>query len=162
MHSGNQWGGPLEILGDHEQSAYWDNSNKGSTTSFQHDMNHLNDTQKSWLLEPKSSMQKKKSNIKYIDLGCVVCSRKALKLSLLSFFVAFLVIGLPIIIVKTLPKPKPRPVQPDDYTLALHKTLLFFNAQKCKSLYIFTVNLCSTRIFFLFFFFLVMLFTFYF
>lgn len=131
MNSGNQWGGPLEILGDGDDgSADWDNNKP-------HPHDHLNDTQKSWLLEPTSSSKKKMMKKQYVDLGCVVCSRKALKLSLLSFFLAFFVIALPIILVKTLPKPKPRPLLPDNYTLALHKALLFFNAQKCKSSFLF-------------------------
>ncbi|CAI0401899.1 unnamed protein product [Linum tenue] len=64
----------------------------------------------------------------------MVCSRKAFKWSLISIGIAFLVIALPTIIVKAIPKHKSRPPAPDDYTRALHKALLFFNAQKSGKL----------------------------
>ncbi|CAI0401895.1 unnamed protein product [Linum tenue] len=93
---------------------------------------HLNETQQSWLLFPEA-LKKKGRKKQSVDLGCMVCSRKAFKWSLISIGIAFLVIALPTIIVKAIPKHKSRPPAPDDYTRALHKALLFFNAQKCKS-----------------------------
>lgn len=87
----------------------------------------LDGTLQSWVLE-RADMSKKK---KYVDFGCIVCSHKALKWSLGSIFLAFCVIGLPIIITKSLPKHHSPPAPPDNYTLAIHKALLFFNAQKC-------------------------------
>ncbi|GAB4855923.1 Endoglucanase 12 [Ancistrocladus abbreviatus] len=47
-----------------------------------------------------------------------------------SILIAFLVIALPIIIAKSWPKHKTPPPSPDNYTLALYKSLLFFNVQK--------------------------------
>lgn len=88
--------------------------------------NELDETQQSWLLGRGETNKKKK----YVDLGCVVCSRKALNWSIWLTVGALLIIGLPIIITKSLPNHKPRPSLPDNYTLALHKALLFFNAQK--------------------------------
>ncbi|CAL5363044.1 unnamed protein product [Camellia sinensis] len=99
------------------------------TNMQQYHRHHLDETQQSWLLGP-DDLNKKKN--KYVDLGCVVCSRKALRWTLWSVVIAFFVIALPIIIAKYLPKHKPRPSPPDNYTLALHKALLFFNAQKLK------------------------------
>ncbi|KAL6565306.1 hypothetical protein OROGR_002257 [Orobanche gracilis] len=129
----NHWGGSLEINGgdstnDNERSRNmdWDRA----SVSHQGD-NHdhlLDETQQSWLLGPSDNKKKKK----YVDLGCIVCSRDALKWTTGSIFVAFIVIGLPIIVAKSLPKHKPRPPSPDNYTIALRKALLFFNAQKCK------------------------------
>ncbi|KAI4305587.1 hypothetical protein L6164_028945 [Bauhinia variegata] len=130
MHSGNQWGGSLEIANhsgeyDTSRSLEWDRAaliDHGNQNQLRHD---LDETQQSWLLGPVA--QKKK---KYVDLGCIMCSHRALKWTLLSILIAFLVIGMPIIIAKSLPKHKTPPTPPDNYTLALHKALLFFNAQK--------------------------------
>jgi hypothetical protein len=44
-----------------------------------------------------------------------------------------LFIGFVMMIVKLVPHKKPAPPPPDEYTLALHKALMFFNAQRCES-----------------------------
>ncbi|KAK4480221.1 hypothetical protein RD792_013283 [Penstemon davidsonii] len=126
MH--NHWGGSLELHGgdsttedEKSRNMEWDKA----SISHPHYQN-LDETQQSWLLWPDQNKKKKK----YVDFGCVVCSRSAVKWTLWTVFIAFLVIGVPIIIVKSLPKHKPRPPPPDDYTAALHKALRFFNAQK--------------------------------
>ncbi|XP_019152465.1 PREDICTED: endoglucanase 12 [Ipomoea nil] len=143
MHSGHQWGGPLEIQNgesstseDYERAsrntAEWD---RASATQQHHyagagaARNHLDETQQSWLLGPP---ERKKN--KYVDLGCIVCSKKALKYTFWGIVVTFLVVALPTIIAKALPKHHPRPPPPDNYSLALHKALLFFNAQKSGKL----------------------------
>lgn len=155
MHPGNHWGGSLEVSNsnadyDHDRShgtsEDWDRASlyhqqqqqqqQFNNTDPDHRRHHhhdLNDTQKSWLLGPTDDNKKKK----YVDLGCVVCSRKLLKWSVSTFVIALMVIALPIILVNALPKHKARPPPPDNYTLALHKALLFFNAQKCKFLVFF-------------------------
>ncbi|XP_073040533.1 endoglucanase 12 [Primulina eburnea] len=127
----NHWGGTLEINGgdstvadDKSKNLDWDRASYAN----QH-YNNLDETQQSWLLGPKEKKKKK-----YVDLGCIVCSRTVLKWTLLSFLIAFVVIGLPIIIAKSLPKHKAKPQPPDNYTVALHKALLFFNAQKSGKL----------------------------
>lgn len=148
MHGGNHWGGSLEIVNsnsiaegfadsNHNRS---NNNNNHSSSSSTDDwdraalhsqrFHHLDETQQSWLLGPKETNKKNR----YVDLGCIVVSRKALKWTVASFLIAFLVIGLPVIIAKSLPKHKSAPPSPDDYTLALHKALLFFNAQKSGKL----------------------------
>ncbi|KAF3453204.1 hypothetical protein FNV43_RR03643 [Rhamnella rubrinervis] len=149
MHPGNHWGGSLEVSNgnaDDDQdrqgmSEDWDRAslyhqqqqqqfNDINDPVHHHHHHNLNDTQKSWLLGPTDDKKKKK----YVDLGCVVCSRKLLKWSVWTLVIAFMVIALPIILVNTLPKHKSRPPPPDNYTLALHKALLFFNAQKSGKL----------------------------
>lgn len=87
----------------------------------------LDETLQSWVLERVEKRKKKK----YVDFGCIVMSHKALKWIFGSIFIAFLLIALPIIITKSLPNHHSPPTPPDNYTLALHKALLFFNAQKC-------------------------------
>ncbi|GFP95756.1 endoglucanase 12 [Phtheirospermum japonicum] len=132
----NHWGGSLEINGgdstneDDQKSRNtdWDRASISHQQRYNnHD--HLDETQQSWLLGPSDKKKKK-----YVDLGCIVLSRTALKWVVGSVFVAFLVIGLPIIISKSLPKHNQPPSPPDNYTLALHKALLFFNAQKSGKL----------------------------
>ncbi|KAI8014243.1 Endoglucanase 7 [Camellia lanceoleosa] len=133
MYSSNHWEGTLEISNgtgesmteDVERSretnmAEWDRASIAHQQQQQqyHHHHHLDETQQSWLLGP-DDLNKKKN--KYVDLGCVVCSRKALRWTLWSVMIAFFVIALPIIIAKYLPKHKPRPSPPDNYTLASTK-----------------------------------------
>lgn len=135
----NHWGGPLEINdsihGEEEERSRINsnnNNNDWDRSSIYHQQNfnnNLDETQQSWLLDPSE----KKKKTKYIDFGCIVCSTKALKWTVYTVLIAFLVIGLPVMIVNLVPKHKPRPPIPDNYTVALHKALLFFNAQKCTS-----------------------------
>lgn len=132
MQGGNHWGGSFEVTNDNHDDEKSRNMEQWDKASLQHSSlsqryNHLDETQQSWLLGPPEAKKKK-----YVDLGCVVLSRKAVKWIGWSFLIAFIVIALPIIIVKVVPKHKPKPPPPDDYSLALHKALLFFNAQKCK------------------------------
>ncbi|KAI6698965.1 hypothetical protein NL676_019084 [Syzygium grande] len=101
--SRNHWGGSFEINGDSSAAEDDQRSREWDPAALHHHHQHheLDETQQSWLLGGSNDQRPKKS--KYVDLGCVVCSRKALK-------------------------PACRP--PDNYTVALHKALLFFNAQK--------------------------------
>ncbi|XP_047336586.1 endoglucanase 12 [Impatiens glandulifera] len=149
MHQGNHWGGTFDVAdgrGDNEDdrsrnamSGDWDKASMGyqnqQNNNNNNNNNHhhqLDETQQSWLLGPSDQMKKKRK--RYVDLGCVVVSRQFLKWSLISLAIAFVVIGVPIIIAKSIPKHKPHPSPPDNYTLALHKALLFFNAQKSGKL----------------------------
>jgi endoglucanase len=127
MYSANHWGGSFEINGEGGHEAEDDHSrnmdvDRGAVSR------QLDETQASWLLGPKETKKKNK----YIDLGCVVCKRKLFWWVFWAIIVAFIVIGLPIIIVKSIPKKKPAPIPPDEYAKALHKVLMFFNAQRCK------------------------------
>ncbi|KAF5482306.1 hypothetical protein F2P56_002888 [Juglans regia] len=131
MHSANHWGGSFEITNvDVPASGEYDRSRSSefdAAALYQHQ--HLDETQQSWLLGPP---EKKKN--RYVDFGCIVISRKALKWILGSFLLAFVVIAVPIIIAKSLPKDKPHSRPPDNYSVALQKALLFFNAQKSGKL----------------------------
>ncbi|XP_023545601.1 endoglucanase 7 [Cucurbita pepo subsp. pepo] len=132
MQGGNHWGGPLEVIdNDHNNGGRgedWDRD-RAALQSQSFNQNELDETQRSWLLGPAEGKKKK-----YVDLGCIIVSRKALKWSLFSILIAFCVIGLPIIVAKTRPKHHARPLPPDRYSDALHKALLFFNAQKSGKL----------------------------
>uniref|UniRef100_A0A2N9EH71 Endoglucanase n=1 Tax=Fagus sylvatica TaxID=28930 RepID=A0A2N9EH71_FAGSY len=127
MHSANHWGGSFEINhGEVPTSGEYDRSRTSEwdgAALYPHQ--NLDETQQSWLLGPQEKKKKK-----YVDFGCIVISHKALKWILGSLVVAFCVIGLPIIIATSLPKHKSPPITPDNYSDALHKALLFFNAQK--------------------------------
>ncbi|KAL5996753.1 Endoglucanase 12 [Asimina triloba] len=124
MHSANHWGGSFEIQAD---STTDDDRSRNMEVDRAALLQNLDETTQSWLLGPPDPNKNKK---KYIDFGCIVCSRKAFKWTVWSIVIAFFVIGLPIIISKSLPKHKKPPPPPDNYTIALHKALLFFNAQK--------------------------------
>ena len=91
-------------------------------------LQRLEETQQSWLLGPAEKKKKK-----YVDLGCMVCSRKLFCYILAGFLAALFIAGLVTLIVKTVPRHHSPPPPEDNYTIALHKALLFFNAQKCKS-----------------------------
>lgn len=134
MHSQNHWGGSFEI---HADSATDDERSRNMDMDRAALSHQLDETQQSWLLGPEDPNRRKR---KYVDLGCVVCSRKALKWTLWSVVIGALVIVLPIVIVKTLPKHRTPTPPPDTYTIALHRSLLFFNAQKCKLLVFLTFS----------------------
>ncbi|CAK7326002.1 unnamed protein product [Dovyalis caffra] len=128
MHSANHWGGSFEIYNgaesttDDEKSRNMEWDKAALQPDHQH---HLDETQQSWLLYPQET--KKKST-------WTLAAHKALKWTLYAFVFAILVIVLPTVIVKTLPKHKSKPPPPDNYTRALNKALLFFNAQKSGKL----------------------------
>ncbi|GAB4855919.1 Endoglucanase 12 [Ancistrocladus abbreviatus] len=133
MLNPNVWGGSFEVHKENweeeveqRKNMDWDRAALLQQQQLHGGDHQLDEMQQSWLLAP----QEKKKKKKYIDLGCIVCSTKAVKWILGSILIAFLVIALPIIIAKSLPKHKTTPPSPDNYTLALHKALLFFNAQK--------------------------------
>ncbi|XP_074591643.1 endoglucanase 9-like [Curcuma longa] len=127
MYVRNPWGGPLKL---HTDSATDDDRSRNldfdrgalSMTSRQ-----LDETQKSWLLAAPGSHGKKR---KYVDLGCVLVSHKLVLWTVGAVVVAAALAGLSAVVVKTVPRHL-RPVPPpDNYTLALHKALMFFNAQR--------------------------------
>ncbi|KAK1438262.1 hypothetical protein QVD17_04068 [Tagetes erecta] len=141
MYAANHWGGSLEIAteNDHEDQNRRNKNgdqdiDRASLYNIQSQHSGaLDETQQSWLLNPDDA-SRKKTKSKYVDLGCIVVKRKVLKWTVIIALAAFLVIGVPIIIVKSLPKHNSGPPAPDQYTEALHKALLFFNAQKSGKL----------------------------
>ncbi|PHT65004.1 Endoglucanase 7 [Capsicum annuum] len=128
----NHWGGSLEIAtteDDNRSHNLYDSDRASINDYYDHSNRSLDQTQQSWLLGPPEKKKKK-----YVDLGCIICSKKALKYSFYAMVMLLLVIGLPTIVVKFWPKHKPPPIPQDDYTFALHKALRFFNAQKSGKL----------------------------
>ncbi|WOK95898.1 hypothetical protein Cni_G04605 [Canna indica] len=128
MYGRDPWGGPLEI---HADSATDDDRSRNldldraalSMTSRQ-----LDETQQSWLLARPGDQGRKKK--KYVDLGCLIVSRKLFLWTVGSIVAAAVLAGFITLIVKTVPhhhRPSP---PPDNYTLALRKALMFFNAQR--------------------------------
>ncbi|KAI3713780.1 hypothetical protein L1987_72366 [Smallanthus sonchifolius] len=111
MYAANHWGGSLEIASENDHD---DHNRRNKNT---------NDTDRASLY-----------NIQSQHSGALDETQQTLKWTVIVLFIAFLVIGLPIIITKSLPKDKSRPPPPDQYTEALHKALLFFNAQKSGKL----------------------------
>nr|GMD48537.1 endoglucanase 25-like [Ipomoea batatas] len=71
----------------------------------------------------------KKKKKKYVDLGCIIVSRKVFKWSIGVVVFAALLVGFITLIVKMVPPHRHYNPPPDNYTLALHKALMFFNAQ---------------------------------
>ncbi|KAJ1688393.1 hypothetical protein LUZ63_019783 [Rhynchospora breviuscula] len=130
MYSANHWGGPFEIDGDRGHEAEEDDHSGDMDLDRGALSRQLNETQASWLLSPPES----KKRDKYIDLGCVVCKRKLFMWVFWSILIAFVVIVVPMIIVKSIPKKKPNPILPDAYENALHKALRFFDAQRSGKL----------------------------
>ncbi|CAL9079335.1 unnamed protein product [Musa textilis] len=123
MHSMNHWGGSFEI---HDATTDDEHSRNMDLDRAALSRQQLDETQQSWLLGPQEAKKKDK----YVDLGCMVVKRKVLKWAFYAALIAFVVIGVPIIIAKSIPKHKKAPPPPDRYTEALHKALMFFNAQK--------------------------------
>lgn len=126
MYGRDPWGGALEINAtdsatDDDRSRNLQDFDKAALSR------NLDETQQSWLLGPTE--QKKK---KYVDLGCVIVSRKVFKWTIGCIIAAALIVGFVTLIVKTVPKHRHHKPPPDNYTLALRKALMFFNAQRCK------------------------------
>ncbi|KAG2312570.1 hypothetical protein Bca4012_027123 [Brassica carinata] len=143
MHPGNLWGGRLDAIDSdraeaeeeerRRNMAEWDRGALHSQQlSAEHQRNQLDETQQGWLLAPQDSWKKKRK--KYVNLGCVSVSRTVFMWTVGSIVVLFLVVALPIIIVKSLPRHKSTPPPPDNYTLAIHKAIQFFDAQKSGKL----------------------------
>ncbi|CAN0859960.1 hypothetical protein LINGRAHAP2_LOCUS7808 [Linum grandiflorum] len=128
MRSGaNYRGGTLELTDGNEEEEEEQRRRKIAELD-RGPVNHLDETQQRWLLYRQGSKKGSKKKRK-VDLGCAVCSCKAFKWTLFCTVIAILVISIPTIL-KFILKHKPRPPPPDNYTLALNKALLFFNAQK--------------------------------
>ncbi|CAN8307657.1 unnamed protein product [Cochlearia groenlandica] len=147
MHPWNLWGGSLDavdkdqIVAEEEERlknmSEWDRGALHSQrlAAEEEEKNHqLNETQQSWLLAPQDKWKKKRQ--KYVNLGCVAVTRTSCMWTVGSIAVLFLVVAMPIIIAKSLPRHKSTPLLPDNYTLALHKSIQFFDAQKCMSSYL--------------------------
>eukprot|EP00252_Welwitschia_mirabilis_P003828 TRINITY_DN1389_c0_g1_i1.p1 TRINITY_DN1389_c0_g1~~TRINITY_DN1389_c0_g1_i1.p1 ORF type:complete len:620 (+),score=78.50 TRINITY_DN1389_c0_g1_i1:242-2101(+) len=127
MYGRDPWGGPLEINADSTTDD--DRSRNLQDLDRSALSRQLDETQQSWLLGP--SEQKKK---KYVDLGCIVLSRKVFKWIMISIISSAVIAGLITLIVKTVPRHRHSHGPPDNYTQALHKALMFFNAQRSGKL----------------------------
>ncbi|AQL06915.1 Endo-1,4-beta-glucanase [Zea mays] len=111
MYGRDPWGGPLEIC---------------------HDSATLDETQQSWLLAGTADQPRKKN--KYVDIGCLLVSRKLFVWTLGVLLAAAVFAGAVAGIAKAIPR-RHRPLPPpDDYTVALHKALMFFHAQRSGKL----------------------------
>lgn len=128
MFGRDPWGGTLEISNadsatDDDRSRDLD---RGALMRHQ-----LDETQQSWLLAGPGDQAGKKKK-KYVDIGCMVIDRKIFLWTVGTILGVGLFIGFVMMIVKLVPHKKPPPPPPDQYTQALHKALMFFNAQRCK------------------------------
>ncbi|XP_031118919.1 endoglucanase 25-like [Ipomoea triloba] len=128
MYGRDPWGGPLEI---HANDSATDDDRSRNLQDLDRAAlsRSLDETQQSWLLGPTE--QKKK---RYVDLGCIIVSRKVFKWTVGSVLAAAVLVGLIVLIVKTVPRHRRPNPPPDNYTLALHKALMFFNAQRSGKL----------------------------
>ncbi|KAK1265113.1 Endoglucanase 10 [Acorus gramineus] len=127
MFGRDPWGGPLEISNadsatDDERSRNLQDLDRAALSSSR----QLDETQQSWLLGPAEQKKKKK----YVDLGCIIVSRKIFVWTVGTALACGLLAGLIILIVKTVPRHHHHHPPPDNYTVALHKALMFFNAQR--------------------------------
>jgi mlo protein len=127
MYGRDPWGGPLEINAtdsatDEDRSRNLQELDRAALSR------PLDETQQSWLLGPTEQKKKKK----YVDLGCIIVSRKIFVWTVGIIVCAAFVAGFVTLIVKTVPRHHHKHPPPDNYTLALHKALMFFNAQKCE------------------------------
>ncbi|MED6131190.1 hypothetical protein PIB30_007483 [Stylosanthes scabra] len=129
MYGRDPWGGPLEIHGtdsatDDDRSRNLQDLDRAALSR------QLDETQQSWLLGPTEIKKKKK----YVDLGCIIVSRKIFLWTVGTIAVAAFLTGFITLIVKTVPRHHHKAPPPDNYTLALRKALMFFNAQRSGKL----------------------------
>jgi hypothetical protein len=128
MFGRDPWGGPLEI--SNADSATDDDRSRDLDRAAL--MRQLDETQQSWLLAGPGDQAGKKKK-RYVDLGCVVVDRKIFMWTVGTILGLGVFIGFIMMIVKLVPHKRPPPPPPDQYTQALHKALMFFNAQRCES-----------------------------
>lgn len=125
MFGRDQWGGTFEITGD-SMTDYDERSRELDIDRAALSGPTLEETQQSWLLGHGEQMKK----TQYVDLGCIVFSTKAFKWIVGICIGCALFVGLVVLIAKLVPKHHPAPLPPENYTVALHKALMFFNEQK--------------------------------
>jgi endoglucanase len=131
MFGRDPWGGPLEI--SNADSATDDDRSRDLDRAAL--MRQLDETQQSWLLAGPGDQAGDKKK-RYVDLGCVVVDRKIFMWTVGTILGVGLFIGFVMMIVKLVPHKKPPPPPPDQYTQALHKALMFFNAQRCECYFV--------------------------
>lgn len=137
MFGRDPWGGTLEI--SNADSATDDDRSRDLDRGAM--MRHqLDETQQSWLLAGPGDQAGKKKK-KYVDIGCMVIDRKIFMWTVGLILGVGLFVGFVMMIVKLVPHKKPPPPPPDQYTLALHKALMFFNAQRCELQLLFLLHL---------------------
>ncbi|EPS69180.1 hypothetical protein M569_05586 [Genlisea aurea] len=128
MYGRDPWGGSLEIAGD---SATDDERSRNLQDYDRAALSRpLDETQQSWLLGRTGEMKKKK----YVDLGCIIVSRKIFVWTVGSILAAAFLAGFITMIVKLVPRHHHKPPPEDNYTVALHDALMFFNAQRSGKL----------------------------
>ncbi|MFS7895924.1 putative cellulase [Helianthus anomalus] len=129
MFGRDPWGGSLEMNHADSESAHDEHNRNVNDFDKAAVSRPLDETQQSWLLGPTEKKKKK-----YVDLGCVIVSRKIFVWTVgLVVGVGFLA-GFIALIVNTVPRHHKHPPPPDNYTIALQKALMFFNAQKSGKL----------------------------
>ncbi|KAH7426357.1 hypothetical protein KP509_11G098200 [Ceratopteris richardii] len=121
MHMHNAWGGSFDVAMD----SATDDDRSRNLDMDRAALQRLEETQQSWLLGPTEKKKKR-----YVDLGCMVCSRKLFIWVVGSIVGAIVLTGFITLLVETVPRHHSHPPPEDSYTQALHKALLFFNAQK--------------------------------
>ena len=132
MYGRNPWGGPLEVYPTTTDSINTDNGLDRSQDFDKSALStrRLDETEQSWLLGAKE----KKKKI-YVDIGCLFVSRKFFVWCVGMLFAVGFLVGLAVLIVKIAPR-HPKRVTVDEYTVALQKAVLFFDAQKCEFLFL--------------------------
>ncbi|VFQ97833.1 unnamed protein product [Cuscuta campestris] len=128
MYGRDPWGGPLEIhANDDEVDGRSRNLQDFDRAALSRS---LDETQQSWLLGPTEQKKKRR----YVDLGCIMVSRRFFVWTVGGALAAAVLVGLAVLIAETVPRHKRPFSPPDNYTLALHKALMFFNAQRSGKL----------------------------
>ncbi|XP_010529892.1 PREDICTED: endoglucanase 25-like [Tarenaya hassleriana] len=129
MYVRDPWGGPLEI---HAADSATDDDRSRNLQDAGHAAysRPLDETQQSWLLGPSEQKKKKK----YVDLGCIIVSRKIFIWTVGTILAAGFLAGLIALIMKFVPRNHHKHPPPDNYTVALGKALMFFNAQRSGKL----------------------------
>ncbi|GFY89237.1 glycosyl hydrolase 9A1 [Actinidia rufa] len=128
MYGRDPWGGPLEIHA--ADSATDDDRSRNLDFDKAALSRPLDETQQSWLLGPGEQQKKK-----YVDLGCIIVSRQIFPWTMGIVHTAGFLAAFITLIVKTVPHHRRPHPHPANYTVALHKALQFFNAQRCKPKY---------------------------
>lgn len=132
MEMSKRWGGShsmrsTDLMSDDTQS--FSELERSMRTDEPPSRRILDEIEQSWLLEPQESKQNQSM---LIDLGCIECPRRWFWWIVSGFWSCVVIIGLSILAWKLAPEGHQDVAAPDGYSLALRKALTFFDIQKCK------------------------------
>ncbi|GAV57014.1 Glyco_hydro_9 domain-containing protein [Cephalotus follicularis] len=132
MKGRNIWGGTFEI--SHEETPRQGNGDDDRMTA---DPSSIEEVKQSWLLRPEIGMGKKKKKRKCCSIMSSIILKDRMMMvigALVVLCVLAAVIAIIVVVARRQRHHRALPGPDDNYTVALHQALMFFNAQRSGKL----------------------------